>query len=59
MDDGCLFLSKLKEIVYLLPELPGVYQYFNSDGKLSIKKVIGRFPWHGIRYKKGWPGRPP
>ena len=34
MDDGCLFLSKLKEIVYLLPELPGVYQYFNSDGKI-------------------------
>ena len=34
MDDGSLFLSKLKEIVYLLPELPGVYQYFNSDGKI-------------------------
>jgi len=34
MDDGSLFLSKLKEIVYLLPELPGVYQYFNSDSKI-------------------------
>ncbi len=34
MEDERLFLSKLKEIVYLLPELPGVYQYFNSDGKI-------------------------
>lgn len=34
MDDESLFLSKLKEIVYLLPELPGVYQYFNSEGKI-------------------------
>ena len=27
-------LSKLKEIVQLLPELPGVYQYFNSEDKI-------------------------
>jgi len=26
--------GKLKELVFLLPELPGVYQYFNSDGKI-------------------------
>ena len=34
MEDGSLFLNKLKEIVSLLPELPGVYQYFNSEGKI-------------------------
>jgi excinuclease ABC subunit C len=27
-------LDKLKEIVHLLPELPGVYQYFNAEGKI-------------------------
>ena len=27
-------LSKLKEIVHHLPELPGVYQYYNSEGKI-------------------------
>ena len=27
-------LSKLREIVHLLPELPGVYQYFNSEDKI-------------------------
>jgi excinuclease ABC subunit C len=34
MEEDGLFLERLKEIVHLLPELPGVYQYFNSDGKI-------------------------
>ena len=29
-----LSIDKLKDIVSHLPELPGVYQYFNSDGKI-------------------------
>jgi len=29
-----LFRDKLKEIVFNLPELPGVYQYFNSEGNI-------------------------
>ena len=31
--DG-IFSSKLKEIVFGLPDLPGIYQYFNSEGKI-------------------------
>lgn len=27
-------LSNLREIIHLLPELPGVYQYFNSEDKI-------------------------
>jgi excinuclease ABC subunit C len=34
MDGENLSLGKLKEIIYHLPELPGVYQYFNSEGKI-------------------------
>ena len=26
--------GKLKEIVHHLPELPGVYQYYNSEGRI-------------------------
>jgi excinuclease ABC subunit C len=34
MESEGTFSGKLKEIVFLLPELPGVYQYFNSEGKI-------------------------
>jgi len=34
MESEGAFSGKLKEIVFLLPELPGVYQYFNSEGKI-------------------------
>ena len=34
METDGFFSSNLKEIVYLLPDLPGVYQYFNSEGKI-------------------------
>lgn len=34
MESKGAFSVKLKELVFLLPELPGVYQYFNSDGKI-------------------------
>jgi excinuclease ABC subunit C len=34
MESENLFLGKIKEIVYHLPELPGVYQYFNLEGKI-------------------------
>ena len=34
MDNANYLLGKLKEIVSNLPELPGVYQYFNSEGKI-------------------------
>ncbi len=34
MEGNKLILDKLKEIVSNLPELPGVYQYFNSEGKI-------------------------
>ncbi len=27
-------IEDLKRVVSLLPELPGVYQYFNSEGKI-------------------------
>jgi excinuclease ABC subunit C len=34
MDNEILLLGELKEIVLNLPELPGVYQYFNSVGTI-------------------------
>ena len=34
MESDALFSSHLKGIVSLLPDLPGVYQYFNGDGKI-------------------------
>jgi excinuclease ABC subunit C len=34
MESEGAFSGKLRGIVYLLPELPGVYQYFNSEGKI-------------------------
>jgi excinuclease ABC subunit C len=32
--DGNIPRDDLKEVVSLLPELPGVYQYFNSEGRI-------------------------
>ncbi len=34
MNNSSIFSSKLKVIINNLPELPGVYQYFNSEGKI-------------------------
>ena len=34
MDSENYLIKNLKEIVSNLPELPGVYQYFNSEGKI-------------------------
>ncbi|HEY5591138.1 MAG TPA: excinuclease ABC subunit UvrC [Paludibacter sp.] len=45
-----LFSSKLKEIVSGLPDLPGIYQYFNSEGKIiyvgkakNLKKRVSSY----------------
>jgi len=45
-----IFSSKLKEIVLGLPDLPGIYQYFNSEGKIiyvgkakNLKKRVGSY----------------
>ena len=50
MEGDGLFLEKLKAIVYLLPDLPGVYQYFNSEGKIiyvgkakNLKKRVNSY----------------
>ena len=34
MNSPKLFSEHLLELVTLLPELPGVYQYYNSEGKI-------------------------
>ncbi len=34
MNSPKLFSEHLRELVSLLPELPGVYQYYNSEGKI-------------------------
>jgi len=34
MENKNLFIENIKENILLLPELPGVYQYFNSEGKI-------------------------
>ena len=34
MDSENYLIKNIKEIVSNLPELPGVYQYFNSEGKI-------------------------
>ena len=34
MNSPKLFSEHLRELVTLLPELPGVYQYYNSEGKI-------------------------
>jgi excinuclease ABC subunit C len=34
MENDNLFSGKIKEIVRILPDSPGVYQYFNSDDKI-------------------------
>ncbi|HEY3389230.1 MAG TPA: excinuclease ABC subunit UvrC [Prolixibacteraceae bacterium] len=50
MESEGLFSGKLKEIVSGLPDLPGVYQYFNSDGKIiyvgkakNLKKRVNSY----------------
>lgn len=34
MENDNLFSAKITEILYILPESPGVYQYFNAEGKI-------------------------
>ncbi len=34
MEEENLFSAKVREIVHNLPESPGVYQYFNAEGKI-------------------------
>jgi len=34
MENDNLFSGRIKEILYILPESPGVYQYFNAEGKI-------------------------
>ena len=34
MESDIFLFENLKKIVVHLPELPGVYQYFNSEGKI-------------------------
>jgi len=50
MESEGLFSSKLKEIVSVLPDLPGIYQYFNSEGKIiyvgkakNLKKRVNSY----------------
>jgi len=50
MESNDLLSCKLKEIVYLLPGLPGVYQYFNAEGKIiyvgkakNLKKRVNSY----------------
>ncbi len=50
MDSEGLFSGKLKEIVSGLPDLPGIYQYFNSEGKIiyvgkakNLKKRVNSY----------------
>jgi len=50
MESENLFSGNLKEIVSLLPDLPGVYQYFSSDGKIiyvgkakNLKKRVNSY----------------
>ena len=34
MESDNVFSEKLKEIVSYLPDSPGVYQFYNSEGKI-------------------------
>src|ERR1035437_7587299 len=50
MEEDGLLLQRIKEMVHLLPELPGVYQYFNSEGKIiyvgkakNLKKRVNSY----------------
>lgn len=50
MENEGLHWGKLKEIVSLLPDLPGVYQYFNLEGKIiyvgkakNLKKRVNSY----------------
>jgi len=50
MDNEGLYSSKLKGIVSSLPDLPGIYQYFNAEGKIiyvgkakNLKKRVGSY----------------
>lgn len=50
MSEENLRNERLKELVRVLPESPGVYQYFNSDGKIiyvgkakNLKKRVSSY----------------